>query len=221
MNLPLRKFDRSKVTTLHVELSSVCNAACPMCRREVNPNFDKKNHLTSLSLEKVKEVLEEDFIKQLKFIYFCGSYGEPVAAPDCISIMKFIRELNPTIKLGIHTNGSLRSISFWQELGSILNLPNDYCRFGIDGLSDTNHIHRVGTNWDLIMKNATAFINAGGNAEWEYLIFDHNEHQVDEAELLSKQMGFKSFIPKISRRFKIYPYIKLYPPKGEKYRDYV
>jgi len=216
---PLRKFDKSTVKTMHVELSSVCNAACPMCRREVNPNFDKDKHSTSLSLEQIKEKLSVDFIKQLEYIYFCGSYGEPAAAPECIDIMKYIREVNPTIRLGIHTNGSLRNIKFWQELGSILNLPNDYCRFGIDGLEDTNHIHRVGTHWNLIMKNSKAFIEAGGIAEWEYLIFEHNEHQVDEAEKLSKKLGFKSFIHKVSRRFNIYPHIKLYPPKGERYRD--
>lgn len=216
---PLRKFDRSKVKTLHIELSSVCNAACPMCRREVNPNFDKKNHLTSLTLNQIKEKLSPEFIKQLEFIYFCGSYGEPAAAPECVDIMRYIREVNPTIRLGMHTNGSLRSTKFWAEVGSILSLPHDYCRFGIDGLEDTNHIHRVGTVWDLIMKNSKAFIDAGGNAEWEYLVFEHNEHQVDDAEKLSKELGFKLFIQKVSRRFKIYPHIKLYPPKGERFRD--
>lgn len=221
MTAPLRKFDRSKVTMLHVELSSVCNAACPMCRREVNPKFDKKNHLTSVSLELFKERLSVEFIKQLNFIYFCGSYGEPVAAPDCIAIMRYVREINPTIRLGIHSNGSLRNSQFWEELGQILNLPDDYCRFGIDGLEDTNHIHRIGTRWDLIMKNAKTFIDAGGNAEWEYLVFEHNEHQVDEARELAKSMGFKNFFEKVSRRFQIYPHIKLYPPKGEKYRDHL
>lgn len=216
-----QKFDRSQTKTMHIELSSVCNAACPMCRREVNPNFDKEKHSTSISLEQFKQALSPEFIKQLEFIYFCGSYGEPVAAPDCIPIMQYIRELNPIIRLGIHTNGSLRSTKFWTELGSILTLPHDYCRFGIDGLEDTNHIHRVGTFWNLIMKNAKAYISAGGNAEWEYLIFEHNEHQVEDAKELAEQMGFKTFIRKVSRRFKIYPHIKLYPPKGEKYRDYL
>jgi hypothetical protein len=133
--------------------------------------------------------------------------------------MKYLREVNPNIMLGIHTNGSLRSKSFWTELGTVLNRSGDYCRFGIDGLEDTNHIHRVNTIWDLIMKNSKAFIDAGGNADWEYLIFEHNEHQVEEAKELSEKLGFKKFIPKVSRRFKIYPQIKLYPPKGAKYND--
>ena len=38
-----------------------------------------------------------------------------------------------------------------------------------------------------------AFINAGGRARWDFLIFAHNEHQVDEAEALATKWGFKSF----------------------------
>lgn len=48
------------------------------------------------------------------------------------------------------------------------------------------------------MTNAKAFIDAGGRAEWDYLIFKHNEHQVDEAKELSNKMGFHSFVPKKS-----------------------
>jgi hypothetical protein len=46
------------------------------------------------------------------------------------------------------------------------------------------------------MANVQAFINAGGRAEWDYLIFKHNEHQIDEAKDLSKKLGFYSFVPK-------------------------
>lgn len=48
------------------------------------------------------------------------------------------------------------------------------------------------------MANAQAFIDAGGYADWDYLIFKHNEHQIDEAIALSKKMGFGNFYPKKS-----------------------
>jgi hypothetical protein len=51
------------------------------------------------------------------------------------------------------------------------------------------------------MENAQAFIDAGGNARWDYIVFAHNEHQVDEAESLSKKMGFEKFQFKKSARF--------------------
>ena len=49
------------------------------------------------------------------------------------------------------------------------------------------------------MENARAFIDEGGNAAWQYLIFPWNAHQVDEAKELSVEMGFKQFIARHDR----------------------
>ena len=43
------------------------------------------------------------------------------------------------------------------------------------------------------MENSKAFIEAGGNAEWQFIIFDYNEHQVEEAKNIAFDMGFKNF----------------------------
>jgi hypothetical protein len=50
------------------------------------------------------------------------------------------------------------------------------------------------------MRNAETFISAGGNAHWDMLVFKHNEHQVAACEQLAKQMGFKWFRAKVSKR---------------------
>jgi hypothetical protein len=72
--------------------------------------------------------------------------------------------------------------------------------FALDGLADTHSLYRVGTNYDLILKNAKTFIDAGGIAEWMFIRFKHNEHQVSAAELVSNELGFKKFTVKNSRR---------------------
>lgn len=210
-------FDRNNVKQLHMETSSVCNAACPMCAREVDPSFNKETDAVSLSLEKVKTLFDVKFVQNLDSMYMCGNYGDPAAAPDCIEIFRYFREVNPNIVLGIHSNGSLRNTKWWSELGSVLSHDNDYCYFSVDGLKDTNHIYRVNTDFDKILENAIAFIEAGGKAHWEYLVFEHNEHQVDEARKLAESLGFVSFREKVSRRFYMnIPFLK--PPKGEKYK---
>ena len=43
------------------------------------------------------------------------------------------------------------------------------------------------------MDNAKAFIDSGGLARWRMLVFDHNKHQIEECEQLSKDMGFAVF----------------------------
>ena len=51
------------------------------------------------------------------------------------------------------------------------------------------------------MENAQAFIDAGGRARWDFIVFAHNEHQVEDAEALAKKMGFEKFQYKKSARF--------------------
>lgn len=206
-------FNRDNVKSLHIETSSVCNAACPMCPREIDPMFNKDTDAVSLSLEKIKTMFSDSFIRQLDNMYMCGNYGDPAAAPDCINIFKHFRNINDQMYLGMHSNASLRSKEWWSELGSVLSRKNDYCVFSIDGLNDTNHIHRVNTNFDKIVENAKSFINNGGRAIWDYIVFEHNEHQVEQARQLSKELGFVEFRVKVSRRFN-WVITNLKPPKG-------
>ena len=44
-----------------------------------------------------------------------------------------------------------------------------------------------------IIKNAQAFIDAGGYAVWKMIKFDHNEHQVEDCRALAKNLGFQRF----------------------------
>lgn len=211
-------FDRANIKELHIEASSVCNAACPMCPREIDPKFNKNTDAVSLSLSKIKELFDSNFISQLNSMFMCGNYGDPAAAPECIEIFEHFRSVNQSITLGMHSNGGLRSKRWWSKLGSILSHDGDYCYFGIDGLRDTNHIHRVNTNFDKIMENATSFIDAGGRAHWEFLVFEHNEHQVEDARKLSKDLGFVNFRTKVSRRFNWSTNQNIRPPKGDSYQ---
>jgi hypothetical protein len=68
--------------------------------------------------------------------------------------------------------------------------------------------------WDTVIRNAKTFIAAGGRAHWDMLIFKHNEHQVEEAKKLAKDMGFVVFRAKVSRRFESKPINFLEPPVG-------
>jgi len=68
-------------------------------------------------------------------------------------------------------------------------------------LSDTHSLYRQGSDFDVVMKNASTFIKAGGYAIWDYLVFGHNEHQIEEARQLSNVYGFKEFVVKKTGRF--------------------
>jgi len=201
------------IDILHIEPTDACNAACPQCAREYDTTFDK-NIIHHLTIEQILEVINTSQIEQLKKMFMCGDYGDPAAGKHTLQIYEFFRFLNHNIILGMNTNGGLRNTDWWRHLGKILSHQRDYAIFSIDGLQDTNHIYRVNVNFDKIIENAKAFISAGGNAHWEMLVFEHNEHQIEQAKSIAKSLGFKWFRAKVSKRFEKHPIHFLNPPKG-------
>lgn len=188
----------NSVKLLHIELSTFCNAACPLCLRYYNSSTIVRPDLnqTSISLDQFKSYFTEKFIKNLNRIIYCGTMGDPLMAKDCYQIVNYVHSLNPTCQQTFHTNGGIRNDEFWVKMGQLFSKPNMKLVFSIDGLEDTNHIYRRNVEWDRLINNVKTFISNNGNAHWEYLVFDHNDHQVEMAEELAKEIGFKEFTAK-------------------------
>lgn len=191
----------NEIKKLHIEISTLCQAKCPMCARNYhgglpNPLLTKAN----IDLEKFTKFLDPSFIKQLEYMVICGNFGDPILNDDLVPIVDYIAQSNPNIDLEIHTNGSARPLSWWKDLAKAL--PNKHVvHFGIDGLEDTHSLYRIGTDFNKIIENAKAFISAGGKARWSFITFLHNEHQIEQCRKMAKDLGFDSFYEKQSSRF--------------------
>lgn len=187
------------IRVLHLEPTDVCQARCPSCARETDPAFNKsrQHHLT---LDQILKHITDDEISRLDKVFMCGNYGDPAAGKKTLEIFQYFRKVNPSITLGMNTNGAIQTTFWWHELGKLFNQPRDYVVFSIDGLENTNLVYRVGVNWDKLMSNIQAFVAAGGSAHWDMLVYRHNEHQVDDCKQLAKELGFKWFRAKVSKR---------------------
>ena len=205
----------NEIGALHVELSSNCQASCPMCARNHHgglPNPDLP--VNDLSFDLIKNILKKDFVEQLHTITMCGNFGDPILHKDLIPIIEYIAGMNPKIRFDIHTNGSARSTSWWKELAQIM--PNDsLVQFGIDGLEDTHSLYRIGTSFKKIIDNAKVFIANGGNARWNFITFRHNEHQLEQCRQLAKDLGFESFYEKQTSRFIGNPWFDVVDKTGQ------
>ena len=184
---------------VHIELSNRCNAACPICPRYVNHSLmvNPELDLDSVTLSDFKKWFPLDFVQRSKSWIFCGTNGDPMMARDAYEILEYVAR-NSKAKIQINTNGSMRDTKFWEKMGNLFAEPCDnsrYVVFSIDGLKDTNHIYRRNVKWDNVMKNLKSYVKSGAHAIWDYLIFKHNEHQLEEAELLAKKLGV-TFSPK-------------------------
>lgn len=175
---------------LHVEVSSKCNAWCPACPRN-NGGFGLAQGVIEQDLLPLRfeEILSS--LPALETIQLCGNFGDPIASAyinDIVSIAK-----KYTKKVQIHTNGSLRNISWWKDFAEQLSEVDHDVWFGIDGLAGVHEIYRQGTNFNKIIENAQAFIDAGGHATWQFIPYKHNEHQAIQCLKFSQQIGFKKF----------------------------
>jgi MoaA/NifB/PqqE/SkfB family radical SAM enzyme len=194
-------FDYNTIDEYQIEITTHCNAACPQCPRNRNgEGINPYMPLVYLSKDIIANAFPYELVQRLRQIFFCGSYGDPIAHPDLLDILRDFRSKSPTVWLYLHTNGGIRSPEWWAELAGILN-GYGKIDFGIDGLEDTNHLYRRNVSWNKVMANTQAFISAGGKAQWNYIVFRHNEHQIDQAKQLSKDMGFESFLPRNTGRF--------------------
>jgi MoaA/NifB/PqqE/SkfB family radical SAM enzyme len=188
-------FYNSPFSHIHIELTTKCNAACPMCLRNLQGDRIEPNLIIS--------DFDIDWLDNIDLstekLTLCGNYGDPAAY---VKLHEFLEKwyTNFDKRVLLMTNGGLRNTSFWKHLASY---GKDRLKiiFGIDGLEDTNHLYRRNVNWNKLMENTSAFINAGGNATWKFIIFKHNEHQVESVKLLAESMGFSAFEKIKTNRF--------------------
>jgi len=194
-------FKFNELRQIHLEITNNCQASCPMCSRNYHGGID--NPLIKIkdwTLEYFKSIINEEVLTQIDSLYFCGNFGDPLLNNDLIAMIEFAVVIKPTIEIRVHTNGSIRSTEWWEQLAKAMPI-NHLLIFGIDGLAETHNLYRIGTDFNKIIKNAKAFIKAGGLAEWAFIRFKHNAHEVEEAKTFATNIGFQRFVMKDSGRF--------------------
>jgi MoaA/NifB/PqqE/SkfB family radical SAM enzyme len=194
-------FSFEQLDTIQVEITNRCQASCPMCIRNIHGGITNPSLLlTDWSLEQFKGIFNREILAKISSINFCGNYGDPIINNSLIDMCQYASSTNPSIEIIISTNGSAHSVEWWQRLARVLPKKHKVI-FAIDGLKETHKIYRIGTSYDMIIRNAKAFIKSGGIAHWMFIRFRHNEHEVDTARSIANEFGFAAFTLKDSKRF--------------------
>ena len=196
-----------------MDISTYCNAGCPECHRTDIVNGGLKTidwlPLIQWRLKEFQERFSIEFIKHATRKWeFCGTWGDPVMNKDLYNIVKYIVESNPSTFISIDTNGSIRGVNWWEDLGKLSAATRYYgggtieVDFAVEGITQEMHSHyRRKTNLHKVLANMKAFTDNGGIATAFVVIHKHNQDHLHQIKEMCELHGCSRFNFVESNRF--------------------
>ncbi len=204
------------VKRFNIDTTNKCPLECPFCNRQRTDMGAKSiiRQSYDMPIENVEKLL-----RKADSLGFCGTYSDPIYHPKFLDILRVIREYKHK-SFNIHTNGTRKSLSWWKEAYSLTNKHNTTWIFGLDGTDqETANKYRVNTRYDEVFSVMKLGASMGVKVAWQFIVFRHNEHQIEEVKRLSQEIGVTLRLM-FSCRFRNDKEMEesgVYPPTNEKY----
>lgn len=174
---------------LHIELTNKCTLKCPRCSRtEFIQQFPKQWKNIDVDISSLLKFIDID-LTGVK-IHLCGNYGDPIYHDGLIDAVKGFKDRGGI--LNIATNGSYRSIEWWEDLANYLT-SDDQVTFAIDGTSDNFTKYRINADWQSISDGINVISKSNAKMIWQYILFSYNQNDIEKASRLSEALGFDEF----------------------------
>jgi len=198
-NYKLVEYQKKKKTSivfgypywLTVDPSSRCNLKCVFCPTGQDRNSRVK---TILSLENFTRIIDK-FGPYLFHADFCN-WGEPLLNNDLPKMVSYAKKYGISTK--VDTNLSMKlSEDYAREL---IRSGLDRMNISLDGASQkTYEVYRRGGDFDIVKGNIRLLSAlkkelgaASPHLHWQFLVFKHNEHEIDKAKDMLKEIGADS-----------------------------
>jgi len=203
--------------SISIEPINRCNLSCPEC-----PTGAKKlqRKVGAIPLTVFKNIIDQVYRKTFYLsLYF---QGEPYLHPELFTLISYAR--SKKMYVATSTNGHfLNEVNCAQTIDSGLNK----LIVSIDGTTqETYEKYRIGGHLDSLIQGLQTLVNMKKELksnlpliEIQFIVFKHNEHQIDDIKKLAKQKG----IDRISiKRAQIYDFRtgNISIPENNKYSRY-
>ncbi len=203
----LRSLGRPYVLTL--DPSSYCNLRCPFCP---TGQRSQQRSYANVHLDRFKHLLDE--VGPYLFYLDLFNWGEPFINKDLIPMIEYTRPFK--IFTNVSTNFDLKMTEGVAE--RIVTSGLSQLIISADGASQESYEkYRVGGNFENVLRNMKAVSAARQRAAsatprvcWRFLVFRHNEHEIERAKGMAEEMGVELEL--------CAPYVAV---AEEKYRDWV
>ena len=181
----------SKPYLVNSELTNHCTCRCPFCH--TGKKGSRSGGFATIGLY-------EKLFRQIgKYTYLITlhGWGEPMMHQDLPGMIRLAHDNR--IFTVVTTNGNLLT----QELSrKIIANKLDYLVVSIDGASEESYQkYRIGGNFGVVMHNLRELIalkkemcSSTPFIEWQFIVFKHNEHEIDAAKKLSVELGVDNIV---------------------------
>jgi MoaA/NifB/PqqE/SkfB family radical SAM enzyme len=178
----------------HLELSTRCTLKCTKCPRTRGLKNGLDFKITDLNLNDAKSIIEKT---DNVLISLCGTLGDPIFHPNLIEIIQYIESREKVFILSTAAPG--KTLNWWKKFYTSYNSNISIVRFGLDGLEDTAHLYRVGTDYNKVFSAMKLGVKLGKRIQWQFIPFKFNEHQVHTVEQICKENGIEFYMLKSNR----------------------
>lgn len=170
-----------------IDICNVCNLRCPLCPTG-NTTIARKQAM--LSLAQYKELFDK--VKEFALVVSFYNHGEPLLNPDVFSII----EHTHSNRVGTNISSNFN----WPqpvEINDFIRSGLDYVTVSLDGVTQESYqqyrvrgdIAEVLDNLKRLLSAKKALKSKTPFVEWQFIVFKHNEHEVDQARKLASELG--------------------------------
>ena len=199
LNYKLIEFQKNKKTSfvfsypywLTIDPSNICNLGCVCC-----PTGQKRGTRTQsiMPLHKFKKIIDK-LGPYILHIDFCN-WGEPLLNKEISKMITYAKKFGPTMKIDTNLNIEMNE----QGALELISCGVDRITFSVDGASqETYEKYRVGGDFNKAKENMKLLVNAkrklnrtSPHLHWQFLVFKHNEHEIEKARVMSQEIGVDS-----------------------------
>lgn len=193
----MHKIKANNIKSIRLDICTICNFKCPGCPTQTYQNENLgRGYLSCKDFEKI--ITANKNLKQIEIAYA----GEAFLNPEIKEILKTAKSHN--IALTLNHGSTLNNVDE-ETCEAIVKYGLRSLVCSIDGT--TQDIYQMYRQGGELKKALTAIEKINHYKEkykskfpilhWQFIIFDHNKHQLKEAKQLAKKlnMPFKPIFP--------------------------
>jgi radical SAM protein with 4Fe4S-binding SPASM domain len=191
---------------IKIEPTALCHLRCPGCRH-ADPDYNNQlKPRMRISFDDVKKTIDP-LAKHLIGVSL-SNHGEPLLHKELARLIHYIHEQNVAVTFP----SNLSVIMSDDDIDNLILSGADTIFVSLDGASEETYIkYRVGGKFELVKSNVQRLQAAKQRLKlkrprlvWKFVIFEHNEHEVDIVRNTFQTIGFDSYEMVMDRRSSSY-----------------